>query len=441
MKKLIPLMLVLLLVACNLFQTNVQITLTPTISSITLTTTTLPATTVPPTDTPAPSETALPTDIPLSTPTLAAPTANPQPAAPPHFKVGEAIILSTIHMASTTEGWGMSGPYILVTRDGAQTWRETTPPEPFPDGVKVEAYGAFPDAQTAWVIYSQNSQISPGASVWHTSDGGQTWTASPPLVHSAYGDAVWAEFASLDARTGWLAIRGAWAGAGSHFDAQLFRTTDGGATWTALTAPDAVDVVFDDYTGMVFTDGQTGWLAWQHLGAYMSWPASYAVTADGGSTWISHDLPAPPDAPNLFDEYWYCNPYQTNLLTATSVRLLVVCTGGDLPDIGYLYGTENGGATWQTHALPVVPKMDQGDELIFLDPNNGYLLGQKIYHTTDGGLTWTSITTVAWDHMQFDLISQQVGWAIVSIGDLPSALVMTGNGGKTWQEIKPVVGP
>jgi photosystem II stability/assembly factor-like uncharacterized protein len=79
--------------------------------------------------------------------------------------------------------------------------------------------------------------------------------------------------------------------------------------------------------------------------------------------------------------------------------------------------------------------------LIFFDSNHGYLLGQKMYRTIDGGLTWTSITTVAWDHAQFDLISEQVGWAIVSIGDLPSALVKTSNGGKTWQEIKPIVGP
>jgi photosystem II stability/assembly factor-like uncharacterized protein len=344
-------------------------------------------------------------------------------------------------MLSTTDGWGMSGPYILVTRDGGHTWREVTPPEPFPAGVKVEAFGAFPDAQAAWVIFSLNSQISPGASVWYTSDSGQTWKASPPLLHNAYGDVVWAEFATLDARTGWLAIRGAWVGAGSHYNAQFFRTTDGGATWAALTDPDAVDVLSQDFTGLVFTDEQTGWLTWQDLGAYLSWPASYAVTTDGGKTWDTHDLPAPPDAPDLYEKYYYCEPYQTNLLTAASVRLLVVCSGGGLPNIGYLYATENGGETWQTYALPVAPKMEQGNKLIFFDSNNGYLLGQKMYRTIDGGLTWTSITTVAWDHAQFDLISEQVGWAVVSIGDLPSALVKTGNGGKTWQEIKPVVGP
>jgi photosystem II stability/assembly factor-like uncharacterized protein len=344
-------------------------------------------------------------------------------------------------MVSITDGWGLSGPYILVTRDEGRTWREVTPPEPFPSGVKVDAFGAFPDAQTAWVIFSLDSQISSGASVWYTSDGGQTWTASPPLLHSAYGDSVWAEFATLDARRGWLAIRGEWLGAGDHFTTQLFRTTNGGTTWTVLTKPEAVEVAFYDFTGLVFTDENTGWLTWQFLGAYISWPASYAVTTDGGLTWDTHDLPAPPDAPDLYEKYYYCEPYQTNLLTAASVRLLVVCSGNQLPRIGYLYTTENGGATWQINPLPVAPNIDQGDKLIFFDSTHGYLLGQKMYRTTDGGLTWTPITTVAWDHAQFDMINEQVGWAIVSIGDLPSALVKTSNGGKTWQEIKPIVGP
>jgi photosystem II stability/assembly factor-like uncharacterized protein len=441
MKKLTLPILVLFLAACNLFQTNVQPIPTPTALQQAPTTTILASATASPTDLPLPSATTPPTDIPLPTSTLAAPAASPQPAATPHFKVGEAIKITTLHMLSATDGWGLSGPSVLMTRDGGRTWREVTPPELFPDGVEVEAFGAFPDVQTAWVIFSLDSKISPEASVWYTSDAGQTWTAGPALSHTVYGDVVWAEFATFDTSTGWMAIRGAWAGAGSHFNAQLYRTTDGGGTWNLLTAPDTMDIASQDFTGLVFNAKQTGWLTWQFFGAYMSWPASYATTSDGGSTWVSHDLPVPADNPDLYNKYWYCNPYQTNLLSATSVRLLVACSGNDLPDIGYLYATENGGSTWQTHALPVVPKMNQGDELIFFDPNHAYLLGQSMYSTTDGGLTWKLITTVAWDHAQFDLITDQVGWAIVSIGDLPSALVKTSNGGKTWQEIKPVVGP
>ena len=442
MRKLMLPMLALLLVACNIFQASVQVTQTPAVLSnqITPSNTALPLATPAPPEIPLPSATLESTAEPSLSPTFTASPVNPQPPAPPYFTIGESFTLTSIHMVSDTAGWGISGQYILVTRDGGLTWREVTPPEIFSSGTNVEAYGAFPEEQTAWVIFSEDSQISPGASVWITSDGGLTWKAGQPLLHGVYGDIVWAEFASLNARTGWIAIRGAWAGAGSHYDSQLFRTTDGGLTWENLVTSTDVDIAFQDFTGLVFSDEKTGWLTWQFLGAYISWPASYATTADGGSTWESHNLPTPAEVPDLYDKYWYCEPYQPNLLSPLSIRLLVVCNGGDLPAIGYLYATENAGTTWQIHPLPVVPKIDQGDRLFFFDPNNATLLGHEIYHTTDAGMTWTLITTVAWDHTQFDFINGQVGWAIVSIGDNPPALVKTNNGGKSWQEIKPVIG-
>ena len=85
----------------------------------------------------------------------------PQPAAAPRFKPGASINLDRIEMVTRMEGWGLSRQSVLTTVDGGNTWREGTPPETFPLGSEVTAYGAFLDARTAWIIYATEGQVNP----------------------------------------------------------------------------------------------------------------------------------------------------------------------------------------------------------------------------------------------------------------------------------------
>ena len=254
----------------------------------------LETTTVAPVTTPIPAtEELLPTPT-ETTPELEGtsdrpPDSPPQPAAQPHFKAGEKLTLDFIHMVSLDEGWALQGPYVLVTEDGGSTWREVTPPEPFPEGILAQAYATFANESTAWVVYGFDTldstdpayayyQIPAEASVWVTYDGGEKWTPSPPLMHEVYGDTTWAEFTTVDDVTAWMMIRGVYVGAGTHYIAQLFRTEDG-ITWEPLDADVGVD-----YTGMVFADGDTGWLTWQTVGAYAAALRSMPLPAIVDST-------------------------------------------------------------------------------------------------------------------------------------------------------------
>ena len=382
-----------------------------------------------PTDTETATETASPTPEPPSP---------GEPAAPPHYQTGDAIQLDEIQMININEGWAVSGPYVLVTTDGGVTWREATPPETLAAEATIKAYGAFLDAQTAWVIFSIGNQIAPEAAVWHTVDGGQTWTQSAPLLHEAYGDVVWAEFAALNTDEVWLILRGVYSGAGRHFNAQLFRTTDAGATWTPLA--DEADLNWD-ITGMVFADAMNGWLTWQTTGAYAASPPEYAVTSDGGETWDSRELPPPPDAPDLFEGYEYCEPFQPNLLSTASMRMLVGCFDYYDPPkdfASYLYASEDGGETWEANLLPE-PVLASQSTLIYFDADHALLLGREMYNSADGGRTWNQVKTVNWEG-QFSFVDQQQGWAIASSSE-GVALVSTVDGGRTWALIKPVIGP
>jgi photosystem II stability/assembly factor-like uncharacterized protein len=380
----------------------------------------------------APTATEEPT---LPEPTFPAPASVPVPAAAPHFRSGDPIQLDEIHMITPNAGWGLSAKYVLTTADGGRTWREVTPPVSFLDGTPDKAYGLFLDEKTAWAIFAGSERIPTYAQVWHTTDGGATWTPGPPLMHQAVGDSVWAEFAALDAHNVWLLVRGVYVGAGTHHDHELFHTADGGLTWTSLDGQTS-----DDYTGMVFRDALNGLRTLQTTGAYAAAPPAYDVTTDGGANWDQRELPPPPEAPDLFTQYAYCETYQPELSSTKFIRMLVGCFDYYDPPkefISYLYASYDGGNTWHTQLLPDKVLASQ-DTLLFFGDYPTLLLGRDMYQNTNGGFgDWPHVKTVNWNG-QFSFIDPQQGWAVArSSGEV--ALVQTTNGGGTWSVIKPTI--
>ncbi len=325
---------------------------------------------------------------------------------------------------------------MLATGDGAEHWKEVTPPETIPAGSQVQAQGFFLDDLHAWIVFSFDNQIPPDAMVWRTDHGGLSWAPSAPLQHQAYGDQVWAEFFALDTMHLWLMIRGVYAGAGIHYAAQFMRSSDGGLTWQ--TVPGDVGV---DYTGLVFADAQHGLLAWQTTGAYAPGPPEYAVTSDGGDNWETRQLPAPPGAPDLFETLDYCEPFQPKMLSSQSIRVLVSCFDSYEPPHAfrsYLYASGDGGSTWTSTQLPD-KVLARDDTLFFFDESQGLLLGRDIYRSTDGGQSWDYVKSVTWDG-QFSFVDEKTGWAIARASG-QTALVKTSNGGVSWTEIRPVIAP
>jgi photosystem II stability/assembly factor-like uncharacterized protein len=359
-----------------------------------------------------------------------------QPAAAPHFRSGDAVQLDLIAMRTRTEGWGISGPYVLTTADGGQTWHEATPPETFTAGTQDRAYGAFLDARTAWIVFAEDDHVPPDASIWHTTDGGHNWTPGPPLSHQAVGDRVWAEFAVLDAQHIWALIRGVYVGAGTHYRHELFRSTDGGATWTSLDGE-----ISNDYTGLVFANPDFGLRTLQTTGAYAEAPPAYQVTTDGGATWDDRELPPPPEAPDLFNQYPYCESYQPVLLSPQSIRMLMGCFDYHDPPqqfTSYFYSSQDGGATWKTVKLPASIDAEQA-QLIYYGSNNAWLLARDMYLSASDGQTWSFVKKVNWDG-QFSFNDPQYGWAIARSGG-QVALVRTIDWAATWSIIKPTIQP
>lgn len=395
-----------------------------------------------------------------------------RPTTTPAFSVGNPVTLESIHMLSDTQGWGTSGDSFLITRDGARTWHELplpAAPEKYTEEYGSQVYFTATDADHAWLLYapkpfqSINGCVASDAPVWYTTDGGQTWNASQPLMHQLVNKDCEATFITMDAQEGWMSIDSWYFEAGTHKDMQLFRTLDGGKTWGLF---DATWCRHENKNTCFFTTpewfsekafhGQTGWLLKNLYGSSL-WidnvlPPVYYVSTDGGEIWYYHNLPPPASGPSyrnlpqptgtpyFYEQYFYCQPSDLNLLTENIVRLKLACSQGESnarPEaVDYIYASEDIGVTWKTYVLPVSSE-EMDTRLKFFDPDYGLLLGRTIWRTEDAGKTWQEINSVAWDG-QFSFVDRNHGWAIARSEDV-TALVFTVNGGEIWEVIHPVI--
>lgn len=334
--------------------------------------------------------------------------------------------------------WQPEG-YLLRTADGGKTWQNVTPPT---GAYSPGGFFAF-DANTAWA--SDNvpccNEIT-HTSLWHTNDGGRTWQRSQPFSIEP-NDGFYLPFRMqfIDPNTGWLlaTVRTGMSASSGYI---LFHTTDGGEAWTAI------NVVGGGChsVGFVFINSTTGWYGancfsqgtvYDHLELFFTAGGlKLEKTVDGGETFGETTLlpmPGELQQPELATLDSECD--ETRMLSISSEAVGVewgchIFTTGT--EYRYFALTTDAGRTWNTWK-------PAGNEY-FLNASLGWRLlspGQ-LQQTIDSGLNWVSIKTVTWKDAQFDFISELEGWALVKDAEA-TAFVHTTDGGKTWEEIRPVI--
>lgn len=187
-----------------------------------------------------------------------------------------------VHAVSAETAWLLSaGPgemsRIYRTTDGGASWElQWTNPEPegFYDCL------SFFDARRGLVY---GDAVGGELRVLGTTDAGETWTPVPAdrLPAAQRGEGGFAASGTC------LALRPpdrAWIGTGNAETARVLRSDDGGASWSASSAP-LVAGEAAGITSIAFRDDRHG-LA---VGGALTRPADdavkTAVTADGGATW------------------------------------------------------------------------------------------------------------------------------------------------------------
>jgi photosystem II stability/assembly factor-like uncharacterized protein len=212
-----------------------------------------------------------------------------------------------------------------------------------------------------------------------TTDAGVTWHAD------TIAGAVAMDFRDIQAFSADTALV---LSAGS--DARVYRTTDGGRTWTLRYSNRATGVFFD---GMSFWDSLNGIAFSDPVNGHFL----IIMTSDGGLTWreLSSDvLPAP-----LPGEAGYAAS-GTNVAVAGRSHVWIGTGGGERTRV---LASHDRGMSWRAADVPMLTRVEGSGiySLVFTDTLHGVAVGGSYRQTTatrgnaaftgDGGRTWTAV--------------------------------------------------
>lgn len=265
---------------------------------------------------------------------------------------------------------------IYYTSDGGSSWRQQSPT--YTNVTSV----SFPAKDTGYFTTWNN--------IFKTTDKGKTWDSlSLEVGFTNYSRFEHSFFKTKD--SGLVT---------ASLPARIYRTVDGGQTWTLLNiAPYSYETISD----LVFVNNEIGYaslrngnssyglfkttdggLTWNEIGSYQNFyklqflneNLGYATgydkifrTVNGGVTWTTINIPS--------------------INGVRSVHFLNAKTGFITGDIGYLYRTVDSGKTW---IAPIQNNYSYPDyrNIRFYNQKVGYLTDDegRFYKTIDGGITW-----------------------------------------------------
>jgi photosystem II stability/assembly factor-like uncharacterized protein len=352
-------------------------------------------------------------------------------------------------------------------------------PEPSPIPVLDSRFSAAYDFLTpslGWSLVSQPGPDPSPLSVFKTTDGARHWFKQLNGM-SQNGDM---ELTFLDRSHGLVTQ----PNGGTYF----YRTRDGGAIWTRVELPAAMDsMTFADANHgwaivtiapppgpmapptvqlMATSDGGDSWhpgvwpaggqpgfkgggtprLAFRAngegwLGASSQAPTVY-LTNDGGSTWTSVRLPSPQctspaPAPDELKGLPGTPSFNT-VVTLPPAKGAIVSVGSDC---GFSLDLEtlDGGQTWRAVSPPPLFQDFQG--VSFLDSTHWWAAHDGfVYRTDDGGRSWRDMKAVlrdGWFYGQIGAIDPRHAWMVMGSPSQPSAagLAMTSDGGVSWKAV------
>ena len=393
----------------------------------------------------------IPSDSPISMPTS---TSTSMPTSGPiaHLSGGTALAISHVDMIDADTGWSIGGTadallqdHVFRTGDGGSTWTDVTPPEKTvvePATERIAVGGSW-DSDTAWVtFYSANLLPPPTVPVvWKTTDGGATWTPSAPLDLSGWvGEYRVSDLFFININTGWILVHKDDDPASDRI--ALFRTANGGNTWERVIDPAVKSDVQDcEKTGILFTGPYIGWMTGDCRGARAG--VFLYQTYDGGKTWDAAKLPSPATPPGLFTLSDFSCRIQPPIFFAQGPQLLlaVECTSKTSPTTAaYLYSSSLDGSNWHSITYPggQMVVRSPGDGRVFRgDVESGLAVGKEMHIYNGKTDEWEKLDSIEWTG-QFDFIDWNKGWAAARQAETP-LLMYTSNGGRTWKDLKPVV--
>ncbi len=333
--------------------------------------------------------------------------------------------------------------------DKGNTWANTpnfTPP------IALSLDARYQDIQFCneriGIILSNNS-------IFHTSDGGATWQQRVELK-AAHSKLAYNYFSAVHFHD---TLNGYAVGAFN----KIFKTADGGQNWDTVswvnqTAP------FVDLSDVFFLDDQVGFIAGYEvddIGMNFGFTHFMLKTLDGGQTWNRFIIPTNFDYRHVFVQPLNKDTIFAQLSFSQYHEETYITTDGGQTwsrnspplesfrtiewidsEIGLAFGrngfganqflrTEDGGANWDTVALPFTRSLDANaiTDIAFADKDSGFAVGSGglLMTTNDKGKTWIIKNNSYPYFYNMDFGSDKVGYASSGTG-----FYKTTDGGFSW---------
>jgi len=355
------------------------------------------------------------------------PTPYPDTPSPPAIAapVVEAPALLDVQFFNELDAWGLTETEIVRTNDGGFTWYNVTPPDLEETGFTVETF--ILDNEHAWVQKPDFNNFPNNGLLYHSADGGLTWSVSSTPFSAG-------DLSFLDEDNGWM-LADLGVGAGSNAVA-VFQTTDGGATWAQTYTNDPNDPEAGDSlplgglkSDLVPLDMQTAW-----VGGVIYSPGTVYLfrTDDGGRTWTPVNLDLPAGA----EDFELGIDRDQMQFDSASDGFIVVRMAGDSMQTA-LYMTNDAGETWRL-TRTLIPGAGASD---FISAEEAVIYnGEQFYVTRDAARTWATVTPdiVFGDSFgSMDFVNPNSGWVISVDPENHRSLYRTHDGGATWLPVLP----
>lgn len=271
----------------------------------------------------------------------------------------------------------------------------------------------FVSGQSGIVVGTTGGQTA--AVMFRTTDAGTTWTAiTPPGIGTT--TAINDVFFRPGDLTGYI------AGDGNYFAV----TTDGGATWTDRSIPSTVWPSPTDLRAVHFVSDSRGWVVGNVAGGN---GPRMAVTGDRGITWTQVTMTGA--ANNFYDVDFF-----------DDIHGLAVGTGNPTRKST----TSNAGATWEGNANMGTGLQTESVSMYGLDAIDGSAVGVAVggknfgptlypvlRRTTDYGATWSNLPTPASTLLPkpaSDVVA--IGPTVLFVSGQDAKVIRSTDGGATW---------
>jgi photosystem II stability/assembly factor-like uncharacterized protein len=324
---------------------------------------------------------------------------------------GEITAIAVNPADANTIWIGSASGGVWHTADGGTTW------EPMTDSQATPAIGSLAlDPTNSTTLYAGTGDPNaffggayPGIGVLKTTDAGHSWTVLGSVEFSGLAIGRIA-IDPLHPQTLLVSVGWDGTGAGNPNKTGIWRSTDGGLTWTQVLSDASQPALPDAGTDVAFDPADSS-VAYAGLGNLFAANATTASglykSTDNGQTWAQ--IATVPTGSNV---------ERVSLgVSADGAHVYAVMTDGDFRDFPVepsfgdvlnlaVYTSTNHGVTWQARPATNFHGTFQDKPLwwyssfLMVDPadttgNTIYAGSNETWRSSDGGVTWTDITFCA----------------------------------------------